>query len=379
MAKLLSKFKKAVKILSFFLIGLFFFIFSAQPVVAFFSPSTLQLIFASTGGYIFHILAIFLAWPFLVFLKLKRSHKKALAFILSFFLIIIILFAFFRFMDLRKRNYLGGVISKEQDQTFAEDKQKIELFLSDYKQKNARLAEININWNNEEKFYVDLNEITSDEVERLFKVSLMCENRNVFLKKTIFACFPDLIALIKAGEVDEFLEGQGFKKGDRILFYCCEGATSKRIAYLFSLLGYDAYYADLSGLSESRLLEFGLTKGEFNERAIITQPLLKNIQKESSLIHFIFNIDDEMYITDNFLEYFGQNLKIVLIDPKTDFVEVVDRRDLLEFYDFFEIFDQSVKIICTSNLNCLLTKYQLYRFGKDKEVNYLYQFDRVLK
>jgi rhodanese-related sulfurtransferase len=409
--------KSNIKIFLLFII----FILNLNFVFGFISPSTLTLMSAAIGSFFYHIIIIIIVYFITVYgnfkLKIKKKKKKEIFIfitLISFFLIFnLFLFNFFQLKDINnqeieneniihfvyqdiknygiKDNEFYQKIEKNNQTNISFIMEKINLFinksiiynksrhedcfkkLDSFEKKNKNYEHIiecilRIEQYNEMKKYrnerfIDLKNITNKEYSNFVIFSMTGSEYQ--LKNAININEP-IYYLLNQTLLEKLLENYS---NDKILFYCSASGSSLITAFNAYKLGYNVYY---TGIRKIANLDFVNTNKNIFE-------YFDENKNEILIISF-----DEKNRNENYIFFYFENEnEAEIIKNNMKNIEILNFRDN-DFKDYDEINKikkkiVNEKIVCTSNLNCLLTQQLIASFGKSDEVNKIYKIEEYIR
>ena len=399
------------------LVILLCFIFFVPPAHAFLAVSSFSIILSSLLPYSIALIILFL----LTFIAFFRRFKK-----LSIVLLVIISigFVFFitKFLSLNKINN-QLTLKKDESIVLVKDDSEEDFYFDEkdglthdkYWQKFSS----NLGYGNKHKIYWD--EITGlymDEISSLYKASTYdLENLDSFdyilgydynydflqpngdtdIQGNIFL---SLIGSLEDSSVDSIkksIENLGFKKSDRILFFCPGGYTSTYLAFLFNNTGYQAKAISLEEIvnyDESSVALKQWFDIEKKEKPILIEQLselnlLKKDQRQSYIFLLLENnnvYSDLCYANEEIInraKLVETSFHIIPseVECGQDSEEGIKKFNLYEDYSVFNeseienLLNYGYEIICTNPWHCFLTKHYLYSQNLDEKVDKIYFVD----
>ena len=327
-----------------------------KNVIAFFSPSTLQLVSVTIGNFFKQIVIIIIAFvvSLLILLKSKLKNLKYTKYIV--FISIFIIFAFFlinfkRISNLNKDNLPFAECYKVDEPWECILDKKTEN--SDYKEfREIRYVDLNkINLN-------EYNEYTVIPVIGGVQISLVNEVKN---REMDFFKFLD-----KKSFSDYLFE---FDKNKKILFYCYHGTYSSVIAFHAFSLGYNAYYSDLEKLTNDKIINSSLITQQKNSIIILPESYKKN--NYSLFISFTFGHGFEFgdIVTKFIKEAYSP---IIVYMYNEDFI-----RKFNDAQESTKIKNEMLNsnILCVNDLECLMMQHFINSMNLSSKIKYIYKVD----
>ena len=339
------------------------FLITIKLSYAFFSPSTLQLLSSSIGPILRQIIvaAITAIVAFSIKIRKKRTKKLIVA-ICSIILIVLLVIAGFRFNTLRKRD--SQVLTLD------------ELILLDVHELYYR----NVTFGNYTKTnFIDLNNIDEETYNR-FKKVFMVWPIGVSLKDSIYLDFSTVWNSLRNFEdeqLEEFLSSMGITKEDKILVVCNMGFTSTIFSYFLNERGYEAHLSSLEMVANEKLIKSSIIKKMNQENYVIIDELNPSNSDENYII-FFFGIDECIVLFDykyglldleDNLIVKERGVMLILQSPDTSLQTECNQQPS----DFDEVYGEGSKIVCLTNLHCLLTQHHLYNLNLTKEIKIIYK------
>ncbi|RLC37334.1 MAG: hypothetical protein DRH33_05905, partial [Candidatus Nealsonbacteria bacterium] len=203
--------------------------------------------------------------------------------------------------------------------------------------------------------YIDLNKITKSEYKTFKKINLLPNGPLELTDATFSINFIELKQLISDNKIDEFFKESQISKKDKLLLYCYTGHTSALAAYFLNNLGYNTYFTSLKEVKNKNYLKFN--RFPLSQKNI---PLILPFKKESSDRYYIFFMfhsqEDEFCDPSNYPEDIRNRLRKIVVWPQET---LKNHQCPVPEIDFNEIFNESSKIVCLNNLDCLLTQHYL--------------------
>jgi len=368
-------------VFSFIWLLIYLFIF-VPDTHAYFSPQTLLLAKLSVGSFFWQFLISFLVLGFSFFLKFTKFIKKNSIIIFSAIIFLTILgFIFFRFIFLKKANEIGPIIPTTPELARFYAAQEKELMAIVKRQAGDIPRDNYLSYQDYvKKRFLDLEKINIKDLEK-YKILGAFASWDVNLKNQL----GDLPATEVLEDAQKSINKYNINKDkDKVLIYCYHGSFTSKFAYIYYLLGYDTYFYGIKDLQRNDLVDTKKVLDAARKNSIVLDrlgKLEKNINYRLLIFGFAldYDYDRELYENKN------TNLEVLILDSKSptggssvDEFEMLHAPNVValpakEMKLRLEENYQKTKIICTSDLNCLLTQHFLYNMNLAQKFPVIYQ------
>jgi len=368
-------------VLLFIWLFVYLFIFKKQSY-AYFSPQTLLLAKLSVGSFFWQFLVSFLVLGFSFFLKFTKFIKKNFLIIFTGLIFLTVSgFIISRFIFLKKANEIGPIIPTTPELVrfyAAQEKELIGIVkrqVGEVPRKNYLSYQGYV-----EKRFLDLDKLNIKDLEK-YRILGAFASWDVSLKNQL----GDLPATEVLQDAQKSINKYKINKDkDKVLIYCYHGNFTSKFAYIYYLLGYDTYYYGIKDLQRNDLIDTKKILEVAKNNSIVLDKL-GNIDKITNYKLLIFGFaldydyDKPLYDNKNI------NLEVLILNSKSPTGgSSVDEFDMLhapnvialpsqELKMHLEENYQKTKIICTSDLNCLLTQHFLYNMNLVQKFSVIYQ------
>ncbi len=324
-------------------------------VEAYLSPSTIQILSGAVGGWLQAIIVFLITFIVTLGLKIKKKRTKKIFIALGIILLIIVsIIVFYRY----------NKISKINKKTInVEDISKLNAIeLEDY--------EIIFDENFAKERKLDIDDIKPEDYEEYRIIVLAWHLQNEFKIKD--ALYMDFITLWESIRQDLFVDTKiksiNISKESKIILFCNHGWASQIVAYKLYELGYDAYYSSFNDISNSQYLEHTQMDIKGHSPILIKETKINEINK-GDYTYFLFNIQEEYTVCNNNIEIFKS------IQPiEASRFGKITLNTMCENIKIGEITQlDHKKLLCFSDLHCLLSQHFIAHIGKSKKINTIYR------
>jgi rhodanese-related sulfurtransferase len=335
-----------------FIVILVVFLLHIKESYAFFSPSSLQLLASSIGPWIQYLIVIIITTIVSFSIRIKKSKKNI---IIGLILVLLIIFVVVGLKYIRLKNL--NTISQP---AFISELEGLPMLKIDEINDNQG---IKFDDSFSEERYISFDSLNESEYHDYKKIVVFWYMANEYpLKDAIYIDADDLWEGINFEQemVNIYLNEFNISKKNKLLFICYEGWTSQLISYFFYKKGYNSYYGSLNTIDNVEYIDSDNLKEINNARSIIVDYLDYDIDTKYYL--FLFNIEENYYIY-HFPSLINEGkIKKNIYGIKSGRFSVIEMKSLHPNINIVNIEDIDLmesKIICLSQLHCLLTKHKI--------------------
>lgn len=321
---------------------------------AFFSPSSLELLNVSAAPWIHQVLIIILAALMAIAVKIKRNIKVVVICVFSAILVSIGASVAIKYIDLKRLNAIDNAVFIDELKSLSFS----ELHETD------ETATILYNKKFQKDRYVGLDGLRKSSYDQFKKISLIAPDENKYsVKDSLYVDFMILWENISNNEfnlVEDVLNGLNIKREDKLLVVCLSGWRSQLASYFLYKEGYNAYYSELTSMTNNLFVDLDGTEKTITEMSAVIDYFEYKASEQYYI--FVLNVDEAWNLKYLYPSKKNTKLKRSVTGIRASKIgekNIVEEFPKLRIVNNENINFKKSKIICVSQLHCLITQHKI--------------------